>query len=89
MVLQRRHAHSAERGNGRCVCCRNQIAREENPMKEIKVKMKFLRSTPGTHVWKEAGDDYVIGTLYIRKSKVEGEPPQEIEVTVTGKKNKK
>lgn len=51
-------------------------------MKEIKVKMAYNKSTPGTHVYNAEDKKAQIPTLYIRKDG-EGEPSPSILVTVT------
>lgn len=58
-------------------------------MKTITAKFKFERSTKGTHKYQETDakgnvleDNYVIGGLYLRKSKVGDEPQPTVEVTV-------
>lgn len=51
-------------------------------MKQIKVRLEFVKSTKGTHVYGDKSDNAPITSLYIQRSGVDGEPPKAIAVTV-------
>jgi len=53
-------------------------------MKPIKITFNHDRDTKGTHRFTEDAPEgqHVIGNLYIRKDKVEGDRPDKLEVTV-------
>ena len=48
----------------------------------ISVPMIFERSTPGTHVYKSHAEGTAITALYIKKTGLQGTPPDHITVTV-------
>lgn len=50
--------------------------------KQIKVEMKFDRSTKGTHVFTAEDEAAAIPTLYVRKSGFENGAPDGVVVTV-------
>jgi hypothetical protein len=50
------------------------------------VQLTFEKATKNTYRYTEAGNEPIIGTLYVQKSTFEGEPPQEITVTIEPKK---
>ena len=51
-------------------------------IKTIVCKFTHAKETKGTHQYKATGDDYKIGTIYIRKSALDGDVPKEITATV-------
>lgn len=53
-------------------------------MKVTKITFTHDRDTKGTHRYAEDAKDgeHVVGNLYIRKDKVEGERPNKLEMTL-------
>ncbi len=43
---------------------------------------EHAKETKGTHQYKEIGDDIAVGTLYIKKSVLNGEIPDKVTVTI-------
>lgn len=52
-------------------------------MKKIEITLAYIKSTKGTHVYKN--DDSAVPQLYIRKDAFDGEPPKTVTITITGK----
>lgn len=48
----------------------------------MKIKMKLGRDTKGTYVYKNEDQDASIQSLYIKKSAVSGDAPEEITVEI-------
>lgn len=53
----------------------------------LKAKFKFVRSTKGTHVFSEVDDKgeevrNIVGSIYVQRSALKGEPPESINVTI-------
>lgn len=51
-------------------------------MKTITIKLTYVKETKGTHVYGTDEEGAAITTLYIRKSSLPKDAPQEISVTV-------
>jgi hypothetical protein len=51
--------------------------------KTIECVFTWKKETPGAHQYKEEGDDYKIGSLYLRKTALKGDAPDKITATVT------
>ena len=49
---------------------------------DFTVKFNHKKSTSGTEVYEEEGDNPKIGTLYIKKGTINGERPDAITVSV-------
>jgi len=50
-------------------------------MDKIEVEFEFEKSTKRTYRYKEVSDDPVVGTLYVKKHKLEGKP-KTLQVTI-------
>lgn len=49
---------------------------------EKTISMKLSKSTKGTHVYNEVGDEPIIPTLYIKKSGLPDSPPKNINIRI-------
>ncbi len=52
-------------------------------MKKIEVVVPWDRDTKGAHRFSETIEDITVGSLYIRKDKVEGDRPEKIKIVIT------
>lgn len=52
-------------------------------MKKLTISMKYVKSTPGTHVY-EATDkkDALVPTIYVKKAAFDGDPPDTITLNI-------
>jgi hypothetical protein len=50
--------------------------------KTIECEFTHAKETKGAHQYKETADDYKIGTLYLRKTAIDGDTPKTVKVTV-------
>jgi hypothetical protein len=48
----------------------------------FEVELEFDKSTPGTHLFKDSGDNPKIPSLYVRKHAFKGAAPKSLTVTV-------
>jgi hypothetical protein len=55
-------------------------------MKSHTLEFTFDRSTKNTHLFKEQGDNPIVGSLYIKKAEAGGDtPPKSLTVVITAK----
>ncbi len=60
------------------------VGLETMTTKEHSITRAFehAKGTKGTHQYKEIGDDIAVGTIYLKKSILNGDVPDTIDVTV-------